>query len=176
MPAGFTIDENCLLVKTPRGREEITLRSHDLHPLQRRLLIVADGTKTVADLRAMRLTQDTDDIIRLLIGKELIAIERRVGTMPATAAAVTPAPAAPALTDDPHKVRQVKDFMMGVAKRCLGLLAADIVERIEKAPDARCLMSLVGQWHMALRESKKAHGYIDGWLEEVSSGLSGDTG
>jgi len=39
-----------VLVKTPRGREEIRTRAHPLSALQRRLLILADGRRTVGEM------------------------------------------------------------------------------------------------------------------------------
>ena len=44
------IDKDTILRKSPRGREEIQTREHDLTPLARRLLIMADGQHTVSDL------------------------------------------------------------------------------------------------------------------------------
>ena len=44
------MDGNTVVFKTPRGREEIGSRAHDLDSLSRRLLIMADGTRTIADL------------------------------------------------------------------------------------------------------------------------------
>jgi len=39
-----------VLVKTPRGREEIRTRAHPLSALQRRLLILADGERTIEEM------------------------------------------------------------------------------------------------------------------------------
>ncbi|MEF8833884.1 MAG: hypothetical protein V5A42_03375 [Halofilum sp. (in: g-proteobacteria)] len=44
------IDNDAALLKSPRGREEIQTREHDLSSLARRLLIMADGRHTVSDL------------------------------------------------------------------------------------------------------------------------------
>ncbi len=44
------IDNDAILLKSPRGREEIQTREHDLSSLARRLLIMADGRHTVSDL------------------------------------------------------------------------------------------------------------------------------
>jgi hypothetical protein len=46
----LAIDRDTILLKSPRGREEIETRAHDLSPLARRLLIMADGRHTVSDL------------------------------------------------------------------------------------------------------------------------------
>jgi hypothetical protein len=46
------MDIDAILLKTPRGREEIRTRSHRLSPMARRLLIIADGQHTVTELAA----------------------------------------------------------------------------------------------------------------------------
>lgn len=46
------MDINAILLKTPRGREEIRTRSYRLSPMARRLLIIADGQRTVTELAA----------------------------------------------------------------------------------------------------------------------------
>lgn len=46
------MDIDAILLKTPRGREEIRTRSHRLTPMARRLLIIADGQHTVTELAA----------------------------------------------------------------------------------------------------------------------------
>jgi len=54
------IDNDTVLLKSPRGREEIQTREHDLSLLARRLLIMADGRHTVSDL-ARELARHPDD-------------------------------------------------------------------------------------------------------------------
>ncbi len=46
------MDINAILLKTPRGREEIRTRSYRLSPMARRLLIIADGQRTVTEIAA----------------------------------------------------------------------------------------------------------------------------
>lgn len=47
---GPTVGSDTILLKSPRGREEVQTRAHDLPLLARRLLIMADGEHTVSDL------------------------------------------------------------------------------------------------------------------------------
>lgn len=54
------IDQDTIVLKSPRGREEVQTRAHDLPSLARRLLIMADGRRTVSDL-ARELACDPDD-------------------------------------------------------------------------------------------------------------------
>lgn len=55
------MEAQSILLKTPRGREEIGTRAHDLGTLARRLLIMADGRQTVAELAAV-LDRSPDDV------------------------------------------------------------------------------------------------------------------
>ena len=45
-------------------------------------------------------------------------------------------------------------MMTESAEAYLGLMAADLVRRIQKAGDEAQLQSVLGHWHMAMRESK----------------------
>lgn len=58
------MDSETILLKSPRGREEIRSRAHDLPPLARRLLIMADGQHTIADLAAQLERGVHDDELR----------------------------------------------------------------------------------------------------------------
>jgi hypothetical protein len=100
---------------------------------------------------------------------------------PEAAPQSTPAPSAEtsaeelraALTEDPETIRQVKDFMTTTAHTYLGLLGAPVIQRIERARDAAQLMSVVGHWHMALRESKQGHRFAGPYMIQVQQSLTG---
>lgn len=87
------------------------------------------------------------------------------------------APPKPEMTliQDAEKIREIKDFMTTTATTYLGLMAADLIHRIERAKEAAALMSVVGQWHMALRGSKHGNQFAGPYLEQVSAALSGKT-
>jgi hypothetical protein len=78
-----------------------------------------------------------------------------------------------ALTDDPAKIRQVKDFMTTTTQTYLGLLGANVIQRIERAKDATQLMSVLGHWHMALRDSKQGGRFAGPYLDQVRKSLKG---
>lgn len=61
-----------VLVKTVRGREEIATRAHVLSAMQRRLLILVDGRKSVAAI-AESLGRSTTDPLVL---RDLKVLER----------------------------------------------------------------------------------------------------
>lgn len=61
------IDKDTILRKSPRGREEIQTREHDLSSLARRLLIMADGQHTVSDLaRELACTPADSELLETL--------------------------------------------------------------------------------------------------------------
>ena len=78
------------------------------------------------------------------------------------------------LTRTPETIRQVKDFMATTAHTYLGLLSAEVIQRIERAKDAAQLMSVVGHWHMALRGSRQGSRFAGPYLEQVRRTLSGE--
>lgn len=65
------MDTNAVLLKTPRGREEIRTRAHGLPPIARRLLIIADGRRTVAELAAALDREATDAELHEALGQLL---------------------------------------------------------------------------------------------------------
>jgi hypothetical protein len=58
------LDGRTVLLKTPRAAEEIRTRAHGLPALSRRLLIVADGQRPVAELAAQLDRQPEDPEVR----------------------------------------------------------------------------------------------------------------
>jgi hypothetical protein len=52
-----------VLAKTVRGREEITSRAHELTAMQRRLLILADGERTVGAMAEMLGRAQSDPVV-----------------------------------------------------------------------------------------------------------------
>ncbi len=58
------IDHDTILLKSPRGREEVQTRAHDLSALGRRLLIMADGRHTVSDLARELACDPADPALR----------------------------------------------------------------------------------------------------------------
>lgn len=52
-----------VLNKTVRGKEEIASRAHALSAMQRRLLILADGTRTVSEIAEMLGRAASDPVV-----------------------------------------------------------------------------------------------------------------
>lgn len=77
------------------------------------------------------------------------------------------------LTDD-TKLREVKDFMTTTAHTYLGLLSANLIRRIEHTKDAQELIAMLGQWHMALCDSKHGKRFAATYLDQISATLRGE--
>ena len=202
MQASASHTVHTIFTKTAKGRDEIAQRRFGLTARQRRALIVMDGTKTVSSIGEVMLEDELTEIVSFLAGQGFIApassplratsagsagqaiTHESIKSDRAAAARPGPPPQAAkkiesieidnaALLQDPEKIRQVKDFMTTTATTYLGLLSADVIHRIERAKGAEQLMTVLGHWHMALRESKQGNRFAGPYLEQVTLALTG---
>jgi hypothetical protein len=58
------------------------------------------------------------------------------------------------------------------AEKYLGLLASDLVRRIEQAADEAQVQAAIGLWHMAMRDSKYGREVAGPLLEQTRSLLA----
>jgi hypothetical protein len=65
-----------------------------------------------------------------------------------------------------------REMMVAAARKHLGLMAADLVRRIEHAKDESQLAGVIGLWHLSLRESKTGKPCAEGLLEEARALLA----
>ncbi|WP_061539878.1 hypothetical protein [Collimonas fungivorans] len=179
---------SAVFTKTAKGREEIAQRTFGLSARQRSILIVMDGTKNLDALKGVMPQNELDDIVSVLSthlfitlsGAELkevqeISVGKSFGYAPFSAQesiGVTPRRAENTLTQDDAKIREIKDFMTTTAHTYLGLLAADLIQQIERAKTSTSLRTVVGQWHMALRGSKHGNRFAGPYLDQVSAALA----
>lgn len=165
---------HAVFVKTAKGHEEITQRRYGLNTRQRRVLIIMDGTKAVSSIREVIPGDGLDEIISELAKQGFIALAS-AGERNAVARFEKAVAHEPVRPQDVEKIRQVKDFMTTTATTYLGLLSADVIHRIERAKGAAQLMTVVGHWHMALRESKQGSRFAGPYLEQVTVALTGSS-
>ena len=176
-----SVSRDAVVAKTAKGRGEVTARGLGLNGRQRTVLIMLDGQRSCAALAAMMPEGQVAGIVTELLALDLIAPCAGTETAPATRPeAAVPAPAsatASASVPDaapPHadaEVAAIKAYMAQAAQTCLGLLAAEVVERIERAHDAAQLRGVVGHWHMALQASKHGRATAAAHIEYVKTGL-----
>jgi len=186
-----TIDStDIVFTKTEKGREEMATRSHGLNPSQRRILIPIDGRKTVtalAEINApMAASGQFEEILAFLAEQGFIEMTGSESASQAASPAVTARGKRAAFEEmaaekigradaeeELASLREVKDFMTTTAQTYLGLLSASLIQRIEQARNASQLMSVVGQWNMALRDSAQGRRFADAYLEQVRAALAG---
>jgi hypothetical protein len=75
---------------------------------------------------------------------------------------------------DAARLSHIKSLMTRSAEACLGLMAADVVRRVDRAGDETQLMSVLGHWHMAMRESKYGKDVAEIHLEQIKASFRGE--
>lgn len=187
--------------KTEAGRVEFVQRSAGLTARQRAVFILLDGQKSLGEIETWLGEDEMLEAVEALLRKGLVGITSapapvppsvppsvraslparpQVPSRPAEAAALAPAPAiesaaagaavrpaagAPALA-------AAREFMAAAARKHLGLMAADLVRRIEYAKDESQLAGVIGLWHVSLRESKTGKPCAEGLLAEARALLA----
>lgn len=182
----FWFSWSTVFAKTAKGRDEVIRRVTGLNVRERSVLIMLDGIKRLDRLLHAMPQEELGRIVDHLAKHELIevsAVEEQVPDIEAHSSLIAvdtqdqPQPITrPAFLCDSTKLREVKNFMTSTAQTYLGLLSADLIHRIERAQDAPQLMAVVGQWYLALRDSKHGHRFASGYMENVLAALRGEDG
>lgn len=188
---------NLVYVKTPAGRDELKARSAGLSTKQRSILIMLDGLKPLTSFQNWLPIEDIQEAVLVLLelgfAVKAPPAPAKLASKPAAApvkVAAKPAPPAKAAAParalaEPVKVAiaaappseellKAKLFMRRSAEKYLGLLAADIVRRIDQANDEPQLQAVLGLWHMALRDSKYGKDVASDLLEQTKDMLLGE--
>jgi hypothetical protein len=164
-----------VFAKTPKGRAEVAHRSTLLSGKQRSTLIMIDGQKRLSAIGALISEPDVAKIVDILLAFELVAARSAVAVSAAAPRAATidrtaaPASARPA---DAARLLHIKSMMTRSAEAYLGLMAAEVVRRVEQACDEAQLLSVLGHWHMAMRESKYGKDVAGTHLEQIKANFA----
>ena len=159
---------DAVYAKTAKGRSEVASRGMGLNGRQRTVLILLDGHKPCGALAPLMPAGQVADIVGQLLALDLIEPRTADGGPPAARPSM--AQATPRGEHDGH-VARVKRYMVHTAQAHLGLLAAEVVGRIERTNDADQLRAVVGYWHMALQDAKDGRATARAHLERVRAGL-----
>lgn len=154
-----------VFTKTAKGRNEVAQRSPGLSIRQRQVLILIDGVKQLHTIGKILPETEFVRIVDFLQQEEMIALQQSSATEQVSQAAV--------LTDDAAQIAALKRLLSVTARNYLGLLSVDIERRIDDAQDAAQLLSVLGQWHMALRQSKHGGAYAGQYLALIEAGFYG---
>lgn len=150
--------------KTEKGKAEVTQRSHGLNARQRRALIIIDGKKTLGALGGVLPQEELKETIPFLANQGFIAVE---GGKSSDAPLVT-------MTLEKKQdegLQEAKKFMISVAQSCLGMLASDLVKRIERVERIGQLAQVAGYWVAALRDSKFGVHLSERYLDQLKKAL-----
>jgi hypothetical protein len=151
-----------VFAKTAKGRAEVVRRSAGLSGRHRSILIMLDGEKTLRNIGTLLPEGEMARIVEILLELELIAPWAEV-----------------VVSADVHveaaELSRIKTMMTDSAETCLGLMASEVVRRVQQARDETELLSVVGHWHMAMRESKYGRDVAAGLLEQITMSLRGRT-
>jgi hypothetical protein len=168
------MNDQDLYGKTAAGFEEVRGRALKLPQRLRTMLIMVDGTRTVAQLRdAAQTLAAPEDFLQLLQGMGLVALEGTApvrGGSPSSAglvvqapAAATAPPAAPAVvtvdvpvgsvTVSGEKFRAALKFMNDSAVDLLGLRAFFFTLKLEKCYTPQDLLALLPDFSKAIAKS-----------------------
>jgi hypothetical protein len=140
-----------IYVKTPKGIEEISNRTHGLPPRVRQLLILLDGKRNSEDIAVMLPDGESETLLADLLGKGFI-------TPLEQAPAKETAPGKPAARverpiNDAERFDMAKNFMRNTVLTFLGGMGSGVISQVEKCTDFDALRSHYGTWKEAMELS-----------------------
>jgi len=133
-------------VKTDKGRAEIAGRSGALNVLQRRVLIVIDGKKTVNDLESVVRAGELEAVLGFLLQQGLIASTDNIAPLLAPAApgfAAAEASDIPRPATDPQEFIKVRMLACAFVSDNLGDAGAPICDAIDRCESPAELRKLL---------------------------------
>ncbi|MEC4722573.1 hypothetical protein RY831_25735 [Noviherbaspirillum sp. CPCC 100848] len=161
--------------KTARGHEEVSMRTYGLTPKQRRVLIMMNGKKDLAAIAGFVPQQELTEAVPFLLAEKFISEKTEMSGNAMKEdddAFAGVAEKSGERTEDRAALAPIKQMMTAAATQHLGLLASDIVRRIENAGDRAALQSAAGYWHIAILESKTGGDKAGFYLAEVRRAMA----
>jgi len=141
--------------KTALGAHLVASRDTSLPSGLRRLLLLADGRRTVFTLSQMMPDRD--------LGPDLVELMQRGFIEDAHRPLPVP-PADQAMSSDAHLPEgweSASDFMVSRARETLGVMAVDVIEALEQANDQEAARMAMSQWYKAMRNSREGREQVD---------------
>ncbi len=167
--------------KTASGAEELERRSLGLGVIERRLLILIDGNRGVAELQAMMGKTEIGPLLDHLVEVGCVLWPGREGAAAAkpAAAAAAAAAAEPAVVQgagdlperSPKEREMARNFMINTLLTFIGPYAnPELMKRLQAAPDSATLRLLYPEWRSLMdapRAAGKRIAELDGELRKV---------
>lgn len=178
-----------ILYKTAKATDELKSEKRSLSMLQRRALLLADGTRDSDEIRASLNRPDSAELLYLLIRQGYLSEDAdKRSTLPNSAPAQTPAakPApAPALVTAlpapavaieqaarplaPEIRQRIEAIIRRSSESHLGLFARGILDELTAADSDARLRGCISRWHVALIESRGGREVAAELLAEVDA-------
>lgn len=151
--------EDDILSKTEAGREEIERRTRKLPTVLRSLLLVVDGQRDVAQLRAVAVgLHGPPDALEQLVGLGLIGVGGQVSAPVRAAAPATPLPDAavslPSVGDASSRYGVLYALMSDAVREQLGLRGYFLQLKIERSADLEELVQLLPDLRAAVAKAR----------------------
>lgn len=157
---------NYIPQKTALGAEVLTQRDTGLSYTMRRVLLLANGSRSVGELVSMLPGQNVIAELNELIERGLAEIRTNVQAAPSA----TKPTVAGDLSDE---WMTASNFMMARARENLGVMAAGVISELERAQDQEDARQAMSRWYRALRESRNGRTQADALRVQVSQMLKG---
>lgn len=150
--------------KTSLGAHLVATRGSGLPAASRRLLILADGRRTVFTLCQMLPDQNVPATLSLLLSQGLV--RDVLQPEPVEAQAGVP-------EDLPEGWESASDYMSVRAREALGVAAVDVIDALEHVTDAESARQAMSQWYKALRGLRDGREMADSARLEATALLQG---
>ena len=150
-----------VFAKTTKGQNEITGKAGGLTPRVRRVLIFADGKRTVDEMREMLRSDDLQHTLGILEEEgyiELISDPIPNNTEIQGAQATRSITAFNPLQEssDPVRLQQARNFMLNTLKTFVGSLGTTaLLDRIENADGHAGLRAIYDEWYHSIVMSRE---------------------
>lgn len=138
------MSETQIYVKSPKGLEEMTSRSHGLPQRARRLLIMVDGKRSMSAIAALFPGEDVRPLLDGLIADGFVA------PLPVAAPASPTAARAEAPIDDAKRFDMARNFMMNTVNAFVGIAGSSLITRLERAAGLEELRPHYEGWREAI--------------------------
>ncbi|MFM6989028.1 MAG: hypothetical protein ACKOXG_10250 [Arenimonas sp.] len=178
-----------ILYKTAKATDELKSEKRSLSMLQRRALLLADGTRDSDEIRASLNRPDSAELLYLLIRQGYLSEDAdKRSTLPnagpAQTPAAKPAPAPAPVTALPApapaveqaarplapEIRQrIEAIIRRSSENHLGLFARGILDELVAADSDARLRGCISRWHVALIESRGGRDVAAELLAEVDA-------
>ena len=149
-----------VFAKTRKGQDEITTKAGGLSPRVRRVLIFADGKRSVEELRAMVQSDDLQHTLGMLEEEGYIEVSSASDEAGKSAAGQAPLAPITAFRQlpaslDPVCLQQARNFMTNTLNAFAGTLGnTSLLDRIEQAAGHAELRALYDEWYHAIVMSR----------------------